>query len=94
MAAWADDFDLDAELVLWCSGLGKVKFEFSGKTDVAYLNKLVAHHVLGWLRKIGRDNDAMRAMLEALCAKASASGFSSKARSVTAPGIRPTGNPT
>jgi hypothetical protein len=26
--------------------LGKVKFEFSGKTDVAYLNKLVAHHVL------------------------------------------------
>jgi Bacterial PH domain len=30
----------------WFSGLGKVKFEFSGKTDVAYLNKLVAHHVL------------------------------------------------
>jgi hypothetical protein len=39
-------FDLDAELGLWFSGLGKVKFEFSGKTDVAYLNKLVAHHVL------------------------------------------------
>lgn len=42
----AGTFDLDAELELWFSGLGKVKFEFSGKTDVAYLNKLVAHHVL------------------------------------------------
>ena len=46
MAASADDFDLDAKLELWFSGLGKVKFEFSGKTDAAYLNKLVAHHVL------------------------------------------------
>ena len=42
----AGTFDLDAELELWFSGLGKVKFEFKGKTDVAYLNKLVAHHVL------------------------------------------------
>ena len=42
----AGTFDADAELELWFSGLGKVKFEFSGKTDVAYLNKLVAHHVL------------------------------------------------
>lgn len=42
----AGSFDLDAELELWFSGLGKVKFEFKGKTDVAYLNKLVAHHVL------------------------------------------------
>ena len=39
-------FDLDAELELWFSGLGKVKFEFKGKTDVASLNKLVAAHVL------------------------------------------------
>ena len=43
----AGTFDLDAELELWFSGLGRVKFEFKGKTDVAYLNKLVAHHVLG-----------------------------------------------
>ncbi|WP_374971329.1 PH domain-containing protein [Terrabacter sp. BE26] len=42
----AGTFDLDAELELWFSGLGKVKFEFSGRTDVAYLNKLIAHHVL------------------------------------------------
>ena len=39
-------FDLDAELELWFSGSGRVKFEFSGKADVAYLNKLMAHHVL------------------------------------------------
>ena len=42
----AGSFDLDAELESWFSGLGKVKFEFKGKTDVAQLNKLVAHHVL------------------------------------------------
>ena len=42
----AGTFDLDAELELWFSGLGKVKFEFKGNTDVAYLNKLIAHHVL------------------------------------------------
>lgn len=42
----AGHFDLDAELELWFSGLGRVKFEFKGKTDVAYLNKLIAHYVL------------------------------------------------
>src|SRR6476469_1242438 len=42
----AGTFDLDAELELWFSGLGKVKFEFKGNTDVAYINKLIAHHVL------------------------------------------------
>ncbi len=42
----AGTFDLDAELELWLSGLGKVKFEVKGKTDVAYLNKLIAHYVL------------------------------------------------
>jgi hypothetical protein len=42
----AGRFDLDAELELWLSGLGRVKFEFKGNTDVAYLNKLVAHYVL------------------------------------------------
>ena len=42
----AGHFDLDAELELWFSGLGRVRFEFKGKTDVAYLNKLVAHYVL------------------------------------------------
>lgn len=42
----AGTFDLDAELELWFSGLGRVKFEFKGSTDVAYLNRLIAHHVL------------------------------------------------
>jgi hypothetical protein len=42
----AGTFDLDAALELWFSGLGKVTFEFEGNTDVAYLNKLIAHHVL------------------------------------------------
>src|SRR6476469_9536830 len=41
----AGTFDLDAELEMWFSGLGRVKFEFKGNTDVAYLTKLVAHHV-------------------------------------------------
>ena len=42
----AGSFDLDAELEMWFSGLGKVKFEFKGQADVAALNKLVAQHVL------------------------------------------------
>src|SRR3954471_9051906 len=42
----AGSFDRDAELELWFSGLGKVKFEFKGNTDVAQLNKLVARQVL------------------------------------------------
>ena len=41
----AGTFDLDAELELWFSGLGRVEFEFKGKTDVD-LNKLIAHYVL------------------------------------------------
>lgn len=42
----AGTFDLDAELELWFSGLGKVKFDFKGNTDVAYLNKLIGSYVL------------------------------------------------
>ena len=42
----AGSFDRDAELELWFSSVGKVTFEFRGTTDVAYLNQLVAHHVL------------------------------------------------
>lgn len=42
----AGTFDLDAELELWFSGLGRVKFEFKGNTDVAYLSKLIGHYVL------------------------------------------------
>jgi hypothetical protein len=42
----AGTFDLDAELELWFSGLGKVKFEFKGRFDITYLGRLIAHHVL------------------------------------------------
>lgn len=42
----AGTFDLDAELELWFSGLGKVKLEFKGKTDIVYLSKLMAHYAL------------------------------------------------
>ena len=42
----AGTFDLDAELEVWFSGLGKVKFEFKGNADLAYINKLVGTYVL------------------------------------------------
>lgn len=42
----AGTFDLDAELELWFSGLGKVRFEFKGHFDITYLERLIAHHVL------------------------------------------------
>lgn len=42
----AGTFDLDAELDLWFSGLGKVRFEFRGQVDVAYISKLIGHYVL------------------------------------------------
>ena len=42
----AGSFDLDAELELWFSGLGKVKFDFTGRTDVAPLARMIAEFVL------------------------------------------------
>ena len=38
--------DLDSELELWFSGMGCVKFEFIGATDVAYLCKFISERVL------------------------------------------------
>ena len=38
----AGGFDRDSEMELWFSAVGRVKFEFRGRTDVAYLSKLVA----------------------------------------------------
>lgn len=38
--------DLDSELELWFSGLGKIKFEFVSKTDVAGLCRLISGYVL------------------------------------------------
>lgn len=42
----AGTFDLDAELELWFSGLGKVRLEFSGRYDVQSLSRLIANFVL------------------------------------------------
>lgn len=42
----AGTFDLDSEMELWFSSLGKVKFEFSGKTNIAELCKTISQYVL------------------------------------------------
>lgn len=42
----AGAFDLDSELELWFSGMGRIKLEFIGATDVAYLCKLISKKVL------------------------------------------------
>lgn len=39
-------FDLDSELELWFSGVGKVKFEFIGAADVSYICKMISQRVL------------------------------------------------
>ena len=39
-------FDLDSELELWFSGLGKVKFEFSGNSNIVEIGKLIGSFAL------------------------------------------------
>ena len=39
-------FDLDAELDLWFSGLGKARFEFSGSVDVSKICKSISGFIL------------------------------------------------
>lgn len=39
-------FDMDSELELWFSGIGKVKFEFIGAADVSYICKMISNRVL------------------------------------------------
>lgn len=38
--------DMDSELELWFSGLGKVKFEFVSRADVAEICKMISEQVL------------------------------------------------
>ena len=38
--------DLDSELEIWFSGLGKVKFEFVSKANVSYICRLISGFVL------------------------------------------------
>ncbi|HET8717576.1 MAG TPA: PH domain-containing protein [Nocardioidaceae bacterium] len=42
----AGTFDLDSELELWFSGLGKVRLEFKGNVNIRHLSQLIGHHVL------------------------------------------------
>lgn len=42
----AGSFDLDSELEMYFSGLGKVKFDFTGQTNVAEIARVIAGYVL------------------------------------------------
>lgn len=42
----ADVFDLDCELELWFSGLGKVKFNFVSTCDVSEICRMISNMVL------------------------------------------------
>lgn len=39
-------FDLDSELEIWFSGLGKVKFEFVSRANVSEICKMISERVL------------------------------------------------
>ncbi|AHF66643.1 MULTISPECIES: PH domain-containing protein [Pseudomonas] len=38
-------FDLDSELEVYFSALGKVKFEFTGKTEIVEISKIISRHI-------------------------------------------------
>lgn len=38
--------DLDSELELWFSGLGKVKFEFTGQSDIVLIGQLISQAIM------------------------------------------------
>lgn len=42
----AGTFDLDSEMELWFSGLGKVRFEFNSKFDVKGFSKYLGKYIL------------------------------------------------
>ena len=42
----AGTIDLDSELDIWLSGLGKVRFELTGNTDIIKLSKIISEYVL------------------------------------------------
>lgn len=50
LQAWsvetAGRFDLDAELELWFSGLGKVRLEFKGQVDIRAVGQIIGSYVL------------------------------------------------
>ena len=42
----ASSFDLDSELEMYFSGLGKVKFEFTGQTNIIELSRVIGSYAL------------------------------------------------
>ena len=42
----AGAFDLDSELDLWFSGMGRIRLEFIGSADIVHLCKLISEKVL------------------------------------------------
>lgn len=42
----AGRFDLDAELEMWFSGLGRVRLDFKGQVDIRAIGKLIGSYVL------------------------------------------------
>jgi hypothetical protein len=46
-------FDLDSELEMWFSGLGRVKFEFVAKADVSGICRLISTYTLGEVAGMG-----------------------------------------
>lgn len=42
----AGTFDLDSELEIYLSGVGKVKFEFSGQSDIVQIGQIISAYLL------------------------------------------------
>ncbi len=42
----AGHFDMDSELEIWFSGLGKVKLEFTGGSDIVKIGQIIGNFVL------------------------------------------------
>jgi hypothetical protein len=42
----AGTFDLDAELDIWISGVGKVRFEFKGKSNILDISRMISTRTL------------------------------------------------
>ncbi|MCB6200690.1 PH domain-containing protein [Extibacter muris] len=39
-------FDMDSELEMYFSGLGKVKFEFTGRSNIVEIGRIIGHYAL------------------------------------------------
>lgn len=38
--------DMDSELEMYFSGLGKVKFEFTGRSNIVEIGRIIGHYAL------------------------------------------------